>query len=127
MSVLEDEHARHGSRADHLVADAAAGLGVSVTTVEGKYNEHLRRRESMAGVVVLDSAEKAAIVSTRSFTDAQRTLAAAGRCIDFALLERAIWRDGGDRALAALRGSERERRIRSLPCVCGPLVAEAAA
>lgn len=110
MTSVEAAHAAHGALDEHVLDKIAAGLRVSVTTLEGRYDEHLRAREVTGASITLTSREKAAIRGARSFLAAHAILAVAGRHVTFAHLERAIWRDGGDRTLTTLREAERARR-----------------
>lgn len=111
MDGLLVEHARHGHMADHVLRRYASTLGVALTSLEGRYEEYLRRRELRAGVVALGAADRAVIRTATSLLEAHRALARAGRIVPFALFERAVWRDGGDRDLVALRNAECARRF----------------
>lgn len=128
MATLMAEHEAHGCLPHHVVDRVAASLAVTITTLERRYDEHLRGLERRVGVVRLSEGDKAAASSAICLADAHSRLARAGSAPLFPLFERAVWRDGGDRALAALREAECDRRAatRSSSCTrCAP--AEAAA
>lgn len=118
LGALTMEHSAHGWLPDAVVAALACAMGVSISTIERRYDEHVRAWELRVGAVILGARDKAAIASAPSFGAAAAILAAGGTAVALPLLERAIWRDGGDRALTALRQAECERRaaLRAAGC-----------
>lgn len=110
MRRLLAEHACHGSMLCHVLESVGETLGVTSTTLERRYREFLRRLELEDGAVILDPAERDAIRRAGSLLEAHRILVRQGWIVPFALFERAVWRDGGDRNLVELRTAERERR-----------------
>ncbi len=111
METLLVDHATHGTMPDHVLRHWAKDLGVAMTSLEHRYGEFLRRLEVEAGCVVLDAGDREVIRPAVSLLDAHRMLRRAGRMVPFALFERAVWRDAGDRDLVGLRNAERARRF----------------
>jgi hypothetical protein len=128
MTTLLAEHARHGSMPYHVLVSVGEALGVAARSVETPYNRHLVTLESERGLV-LTEAQIAAITGATDFSEAYSRLRALGPVPDFALVDRAIWRDPS-RALVGLRVAERRRRQvlgEATTCsACATVIAQAA-
>lgn len=105
------DHARHGAVPEHVMARASRAVRVAYTTMDRRYGEFLRRWELDSCAIILSERDREVCRPARSLQDAHAALTRTGRIVPFALFERAVWRDGGDRDLVELRKSEIARRV----------------
>lgn len=131
MDRLLFQHQLHHSLPWHVLTAVGAELGIAGTSVHTRYKSFLRRLELQQGAVILTNAERDAIRRSGTLGAAHAVLQETGRIIPFALLERALWREGGDRNLVELRNGEVARRVSTRAAsgcsVCTPASGEAAA
>lgn len=111
IDELLDEQELHGWLPYHVVEQTAARLGVRPTSLETRFDQAVRQLVQAAGWRFAPQ-RYAIVVQARHFADAYRRLIASGVNVPYAVVERAIWTDTGNRTLVALRTAERRRRQR---------------
>ena len=132
MDRLLDQHHLHGEMPWHVLVAVGAELRVAPLSVATRYGCFLRRIELEHDVVTLVDTRCDVIREMRSLAAAYRALAQKGCLVPFALFERAVWREAGDRDLVELRRAECERRsmtegFGNCPICISAMEAEAAA
>ena len=115
MDRLLVAHEVHGGMPWHVLVAVGHELRVAPDSVATRYRCFLQRLEGAHGALTLNEMERDMIRGTATLGAAHRVLEAFGRLTPFALFERAVWRDAGDRDLVELRKAELHRRARTAP------------
>jgi hypothetical protein len=109
IDLLLDEQCGHGGLPNHVIDRIAGDMGVAHTSLASRFDlavRHLVRESGPLPVAALAPA----LADARSFGDAYRLVGLMGSTVAYAVFERALWADTGNRRLADLRSRERSRR-----------------